>query len=106
MISMLLPVGFSSWIYNSSEETETTLDYGNEKVNVNVYDVTQSNVEKIYYKTGSMPEGVEYVATVDLNDLKHDLESITDDFVTFAFGEQALVIISTGVRYVIPEVIA
>ena len=53
-----------------------------------------------------MPEGVEYVATFDLNDLKHDLESITDDFVTFAFGEQALVIISTGVRYVIPEVMA
>ena len=46
------------------------------------------------------------IVMFDLNDLKHDLESITDDFVTFAFGEQALVIISTGVRYVIPEVMA
>ena len=95
---------FSSPNATSRLKADSKFVFG--KDSFNVYDVTQSNVEKIYYKTGSMPEGVEYVATFDLNDLKHDLESITDDFVTFAFGEQALVIISTGVRYVIPEVMA
>ena len=40
-ISTLLPIGFSSWVYDSSEATDTILDYENDKVNVNVYDVTQ-----------------------------------------------------------------
>lgn len=74
---------------------------------VRVYDVTQANVEKVYYKTGVLPEGEQYVATFDLNDLKHALDSSDDDFVTFGFGDHAaLVIISKSVRHVVPEVAA
>jgi DNA polymerase III sliding clamp (beta) subunit (PCNA family) len=72
---------------------------------VSIYDVTSANVERVFYKTGVLPEGEQYIATFDLNDLKHALDSSEDDFVTFGFGDHAaLVISSKSVRHVVPEV--
>ena len=72
---------------------------------VSIYDVTSANVERVFYKTGVLPEGEQYIATFDLNDLKHALDSNEDDFVTFGFGDHAaLVISSKSVRHVVPEV--
>ena len=72
---------------------------------VSIYDVTSANVERVFYKTGVLPEGEQYIATFDLNDLKHALDSSEDDFVTFGFGDHAaLVISSKSVRHVVSEV--
>lgn len=72
---------------------------------VSIYDVTSANVERVFYKTGVLPEGEQYIATFDLNDLKYALDSSEDDFVTFGFGDHAaLVISSKSVRHVVPEV--
>lgn len=69
-ISILLPVGFSSWIYDSSEATDTILDYENDMVNVNVYDVTQgTKVETT--TTYSIPSSV----TVDTNAFISDTDA-------------------------------
>lgn len=69
-ISIFIPVGFSSWVYNSSEETETLLDYTNDKVNINVYDVSQGTKVETTTKY-SIPSSV----TVNTNSFISDTDA-------------------------------
>lgn len=41
LLILLIPFGYSTWVYDIGESTNNSLDYSNELLNVNVYDITQ-----------------------------------------------------------------
>lgn len=80
-----------------------TLIFG--KDSVTIYDVNKENKEIVNY-TNTLLTGEEYTAVLDLIELKLTLETCTESYVNFNFGDHAAFVLTRGnVRNVIPECI-
>ena len=74
---------------------------------VTVSDVVGENVEVINYNNDTTNITQPYSAILDLNDLKVTLESCSEEYINFKFGDGAAVVIQRGnICNVIPECIA
>lgn len=69
-----------------------------------IWDAKRENCESVSY-VGGEAKNTNYVAVLDLTDLKLTLESCTESYVTIKYGNEQAVVISRGnVSNVIPEV--
>lgn len=69
-----------------------------------IYDVKKENKEEIYYTNTSCNIADVYTAIFDLNDLRATLETCSEQYVTFNFGDsQAAVLVRGNIKNVIPE---
>lgn len=73
--------------------------------NVDIYDVRKENKETLYYKNKESSIQEEYNATLDIVELKAIVETCSEEFITFRFGDsQAFLLCREGIVNVIPEI--
>lgn len=71
---------------------------------VTIYDVKKENKEDLYYTSTFANIDDNYVAILDLNDLRATLETCAEQYVTLNFGDgQAVVLARGNIKNVIPE---
>lgn len=79
-----------------------TLVFG--KDSVTIYDVNKENKEVVNYTNTLLTTDEEYSAILDLVELKLTLETCTESYVNFNFGDQTAFVLTRGsIRNVIPE---
>lgn len=89
---------------NGKEIVKPNSAFEFKKDSVVIYDVKKENKEEIYYTNTSCNIEDVYTAIFDLNDLKATLETCTEQYVTFNFGDgQAAVLVRGNIKNVIPE---
>lgn len=78
------------------------LEFGKDRVVVRDYG--KENSETIFYEN-TLETDIDYVATLDLVDIKATLDGCSEQYLTFNFGDkQAFVVARGNIRNVIPEV--
>ncbi len=69
-----------------------------------IYDNKKENKEELFYTNTTCQMDDNYVALIDLKDLKNVLETCTDQYVSIQFGDSLAIVITRGnVKNVIPE---
>ena len=97
-INRLLLFTFNSKFLNASGKFEFNTD------SVTITDVSGENGESISYNNDTSNVLEPYTAILDLNDLKMVLDTCTEQYVTFMFGDEQAVIICRGnIVNVVPE---
>ena len=70
-----------------------------------IWDTQKENSETIHYVSTELGSDEEYVAMLDLMDLKTTLDTCTESYITLKFGNgQAFVLVRGNIYNVIPEV--
>ena len=92
----------------SSKSTAIDSNYGIYSFGTNkvvISDINKTNSEELVYANETSISD-EYTATIDFNDLKSILDSMSGEFVTLNFGDnQAIVCVKDNVYNVIPEIV-
>ena len=89
---------------NGKEIVKPNSTFEFKKDSVVIYDVKKENKEEIYYTNTSCNIDDVYTAIFDLNDLRATLETCSEQYVTFNFGDsQAAVLVRGNIKNVIPE---
>ena len=74
------------------------------KNHVEISDLSEENIEKIEYNNDFTNIVDPYSAILDLNDIKATLETYTENYINFKFGDHAAIVICRGnIINVIPE---
>ena len=80
----------------------STFDFG--KDSVTIYDVNKTNKEVIYYSNTTLELDENYVAVLDLLDMKATLDNCVEPYLTINFGNNTAIVIARGnIRNVVPE---
>lgn len=90
--------------YGSAKNLKPYSTFECENDSVTIYDSNKENKEVIKFKNGTTVSE-KYSMTLDLADLKMVLDTISDEYITVAFGNhQAIVIKRAAISNIIPEV--
>lgn len=74
------------------------------KDSVVVYDTNKENKEEVFYTNTTKDVEKDYIALLDLNDMKNTLETCVEQYITLNFGDGQAIVLSRGnVKNVIPE---
>ena len=80
-----------------------TMEFNQDKLTL--FDYKKENNEELFYNNKETGITETYSAMMDVNELKAILESCTEEYITFRFGdEQALTLCRGNVVNIIPEI--